>query len=295
MNTILYPVFTGCLFCLVILSGCVQPVSDCGNSLPSSAIVCYDGSCYPLKSETSSLSEKSTPPVKTPETSACTCGTTVPVYSVQPSKGLLVHYDFEDNFAQSGKVLDKSGNGRTAEVKGTVSPAIGISGTKGIWFSGSGYLQSPDNPAANRRDVTFSFWFKTDNPDANYKMASAASWNGGPGSGWTMATHVPEFWSDDGKGVLVPAPPNVSNEFLTGQWNHEVVTYDGNYIREFTNGKLINKWQSRGVPMGAGRPMAIGAWPGYGFYFIGDLDDFRIYDHTLTVEEISAMYQAANQ
>jgi hypothetical protein len=41
-------------------------------------------------------------------------------------------------------------------------------------------------------------------------------------------------------------------------------------------------WQTRGVPLGTGSPMAIGSWPDVGFLYTGSTDDFVIYDHPLT-------------
>lgn len=290
MEKIFYAAVTGALFVMVILSGCIGPDTNCGDTFCKPPDICCKGTCYPQCPENTYLNAQCACVVKSTASKATPGESQVVSNPVSSVQGLLVWYTFEDDLTRSGKVTDKSGNSRDAIVIGRVSTAQGITGTKGIRFSGSGYLQSPDNPVADQKDVTFSFWFRTNNPDANYKIASAACWNGGPGSGWTMATHVPEFWSDDGQGVLVPAQTNVANNFMPGSWNHEVVTYDGHFIREYTNGKLVNTWQSRGVPMGKGTPMAIGCWPGYGFYFIGDLDDYRIYDHALNGGEIVTLY-----
>ena len=117
--------------------------------------------------------------------------------SPAPEPPLLVRYDFEGDFLASGTVVDRSGNGHDAQVYGAVASATGISGGQGIAFNGNGYLQAASNPAAGKTDVTFSLWFKTEHPENNYKLASGAWWNWGPGSGWIMATHGPEFWSDD--------------------------------------------------------------------------------------------------
>ncbi len=291
MKKFLYAVVAGLLFVIVIISGCIGPDTNCGDALCKPPNVCCKGTCYQQCPENTYMTAQCACMVKSTVSPALASDSPAVSGPGSPVQGLLVWYNFEDDFTRSGSIADKSGNARDAIVKGKVSAAEGITGTKGIRFSGSGFLQSPDNPAADQKNVTFSFWFRTDNPDANYKIASAAWWNGGPGSGWTMATHVPEFWSDDRQGVLVPAQPNVANNFIPGSWNNEVVTYDGNVIREYTNGKLINTWQSRNVPMGKGTPMVIGCWPGFGFYFVGDLDDFRIYDHALAGKEIATMYQ----
>lgn len=207
--------------------------------------------------------------------------------------GLLVWYDFNDDFTTSGVVKDRSGSGRDAALTGSVARGNGILGTGGAAFNGNGFFLAPDNPAAGHKEVTFSFWFRTADPTRNYKFASAAEWRGGPGTGWTMATHRPEFWADDGpEDLIVPAQPNTDNEFVPGAWTHEAVVYDGKTMKEYTNGTLINSWQGRNVPMSQGVPMAVGGWPQFsGYNFVGSMDEFRIYDQALTAQEIAQLYR----
>ena len=208
-----------------------------------------------------------------------------------PPAPLLARYDFEGNFLTSGTVVDRSANGHDAQVYGAVTQAAGISGGQGIAFTGNGYLQAASNPAAGKTDVTFSLWFKTEHPEENYKLASGAWWNWGPGSGWIMATHGPEFWSDDTQGLLLPGQPNNENNFAVSKWIHEVVTYDGSRIKEYTNGQLINDWATTGAAIGRGNPMVVGAWPPFTAYnFQGSMDEFVIYDRSLTQQEVQALY-----
>ncbi len=130
-----------------------------------------------------------------------------------PPAPLLVRYDFESDFLASGTVVDRSGNGHDAQVSGAVASTTGISGGQGVSFDGNGYLQAVSNPAAGKTNVTFSLWFKTEHPENNYKLASGAWWNWGPGSGWIMATHIPEFWSDNGNSLYLPGQPSNENHF----------------------------------------------------------------------------------
>jgi hypothetical protein len=172
-----------------------------------------------------------------------------------------------------------------------VANATGIAGGQAIFFTGNGYVQAPSNPAAGRADVTFSLWFKTEHPENNYKLASGAWWNWGPGSGWIIATHIPEFWSDDGQGLVLPGQPNNDNQFAAGEWMHEAVTYDGSHIKEYTNGQLVNDWPTTGAAPGQGLPLAVGAWPSFqGYNFQGSIDEFRIYGRSLTQQEVQALY-----
>jgi hypothetical protein len=187
-------------------------------------------------------------------------------------------------------VTDRSGNGFDAQIIGTPGVTGGVSGGQAIAFPGDGYILAQGNPAAGRNKVSFSLWFKTDHPENNYKLASAAWWSGGPGSGWIMATHIPEFWSDDTYGVCLPDISNNDNHFQAGEWIHEMVTYDGQRMREYTNGQLVNDWPTTGAALGQGAAMAVGAWPSFGFNFQGSIDEFQIFARALTAQEVRAIY-----
>lgn len=204
---------------------------------------------------------------------------------------LLVWYDFEDDFLTSGIIADRSGNGHDAQVNGTVDVADGLFRGQAIFFSGNGYIQAESNPAAGRNTVSFSLWFKADHPENNYKLASAAWWSGGPGSGWILATHIPEFWSDDTQSLYLPGISNSENHFPAGEWVHEVVTYDGSRIKEYTNGQLVNDWPTTGAEIGQGQAMAVGAWPPFSAYdFQGSIDEFRLFGWALTPQQVQEIY-----
>ena len=226
--------------------------------------------------------------ILTTETSPAVSATQI---TLPANNDLLVRYDFEDNFLTSGYVIDRSGNGYDAQINGVVNTNKGIAGGQAIFFSGDGYILAKGNPAAGRNNISFSLWFMTDHPEENYKLASAAWWNGGPGSGWIMATHIPEFWSDDTKGLCIPDITNNDNHFPAGEWIHEVVTYEGNRIKEYTNGQLINDWPATGAAIGQGQAMAVGAWPMFSAYnFQGSIDEFEVFARSLTLQEIQELY-----
>lgn len=233
------------------------------------------------------------PPAPIPTLSPVATATKTKTHPPAPtaSNDLLVWYDFEGDYLTTGMITDRSGNGFDAQVYGSVGATEGISGDQAILFSGNGYIQAQTNPVAGRNIVSFSLWFKTDHPEANYKLASAAWWNGGPASGWILATHLPEFWSDDNNGLYLPDMEINDNYFTPGEWNHEVVTYDGSTIKEYTNGELVNDWPTTGAAIGQGLPMAVGGWPQYnGFNFQGSIDEFQIFGWALSPEEIQAIY-----
>lgn len=208
--------------------------------------------------------------------------------------GLIVWYPFDDDFVSAGVVRDASGNGHDAMVYGTVAEAGGVTG-QAIRFNGGygNYAQAATNPAGGRTQVTFSLWFKTPNPAANIKLVAAAWWYGGlNASGFIVGTHYPEMWADGQRPFWAEEVVHHENHFLAGAWNHQVVTYDGQFLREYTNGALINEWRTNGHPVGMGSPLAVGAWPQYGFPMYGEIDDFRMYDHAKSEADVLAMYCA---
>lgn len=61
-----------------------------------------------------------------------------------------------------------------------------------------------------------------------------------------VSTHIPEFWSDDTKSLYLPHISNNENHFPAGERVHEVVTYDGQHIREAH--PVDGWWLGGGIP-----------------------------------------------
>ena len=204
---------------------------------------------------------------------------------------LAVFYDFTDYDPATGHVPDKSGNGFDLSAVGQHATVTdGIAG-KGVMLDG-GYFQAKGNPLAGADIFTISLWFKTAEPMNNYKLASAAVWSGGNNaSGWNVGTHYSEFWADNRDGSLRGEPGWERHvEFVKGEWNHLVVTYDGAHVREYINGQQSAEIQGTGRLVGNGVPMHLGSW--MGFQFNGALDEVRIYRRALKAKEIQALNKA---
>lgn len=209
-------------------------------------------------------------------------------------KGLVAYYDFDDPLPSAGSVKDRSGNGADLGFVGKVPvSAPGVFG-RGVLLDG-GFLQGHTNVLAGADAFTFSLWFKTASPENNYKLASGSWWRGGPAaSGWVIGTHYPEFWADGGEGSLRQDTPGWERKvpLQRGAWNHLVVRYDREQIREYVNGQVAVECPATGRRLGYGAAMQVGAWM-FGFQFHGLMDDFRIYSRALDENEIKALYEAA--
>ena len=235
--------------------------------------------------------------------------------------GLILYYSFDiDN---GSTVIDQSsyGGSHNGQVVGSASHVSGnptdingdvVKGSGAFNFSGgvvslpSGDL-STRNPTAGLTKFTITLWFKSASPMSNYKLAGAAWWSYGPGSGWLVGTHYPEFWAQDhdtlrGAVDWEREPLFPEGTFRTNQWNFIAVTYDGNRIVEYINGNTDNHViQSKASPVKhANGPigdahtqrLSIGGWPSWsGHNFYGQIDEVHIYDRALTLDQLDGIYQ----
>ena len=205
-------------------------------------------------------------------------------------EGLLLHYDFEDPIKAEASVLDRSGHKVNAKAFGSPRQVEGIAG-KAIEFNGKNYLRVNSNPTKRLDRLSVSLWFKTADPKQNYKLVTTAVWYRGPGSGWTVGTHYPEFWDVERKGIRTGGTQR-KVPFVPGKWNHLVVVYDGRSVCEYVNGRLSRKYSATGKKIGDGGRFEIGAWHPYTAYnYKGAMDELRVYNRALSVEEIKLLYQ----
>jgi uncharacterized repeat protein (TIGR01451 family) len=78
-----------------------------------------------------------------------------------------------------------------------------------------------------------------------------------------------------------------------GQWIHYSTTYDGSTIKIYTNGVLDGQESYNGYISANSQPVVLGKWYGNynGYYFNGLIDEVRIYNRALSVDEIKAHYE----
>lgn len=82
-----------------------------------------------------------------------------------------------------------------------------------------------------------------------------------------------------------------TNAALEG-WVHVALTYDGNrIIRAYTQGQLRGSKTLGGVLSTGFSDLEIGTFAHW--YFTGKIDDFRIYDRALSVEEIQQLFEGS--
>jgi len=214
-------------------------------------------------------------------------------------EGLLVHYDFDNYIGSSRQVVDISGGGYNAVMRGPFMKAVpGAGGGHAISFpslgpvSGLYQIRSSGNPAAGIHNVSFMVLFRTPQLGYNSEIASAIS----PGiqkSGWSIGTLKDELWDDNGKSVYLNRKENYRAPVTPDTWTMKVITYDGSMLKEYINGVETGNWLASGDVLGSGGDLTIGSLQPLGFNFIGDIDDFRIYNYALDPKEVATLYKEA--
>ena len=72
------------------------------------------------------------------------------------------------------------------------------------------------------------------------------------------------------------------------QWSHLAATYDGTTLRLYVNGVVAASTPFTGDMATSTDPLRIGGNSVYGEYFVGVIDEVRIYYRALTAAEIGA-------
>ncbi|MEM4324137.1 MAG: phospholipase D-like domain-containing protein [Candidatus Nitrosocaldaceae archaeon] len=96
------------------------------------------------------------------------------------------------------------------------------------------------------------------------------------------------FEDANGKDYFVTSP----NTYNDGQWHYAVVTYDGSVLRLYVDGSLVaTRTNITAIPHTSNTPLVIGKDSNDSKrYFIGDIDEVRVYNRALTAQEVSDAY-----
>jgi hypothetical protein len=184
-------------------------------------------------------------------------------------------------------VNDYSGNEWHAHVEGTeqAQDALGKAGFAHRFSTGSDLIFIDNQPALNFRDaITLSFWSSPGNAGHEAFILSHGSWE----ERWKVSiTPDKELrWTvktENGVRDLDSSQPVVQNEFV-----HVTVVYSGYSMEMYINGVLDQFIGHDGLLMTTGKAISFGqksvGEPLY--YYIGILDEVRIYDQVLQPNEI---------
>lgn len=233
-----------------------------------------------------------------------------------PSKDPVVHYSFDANTVNDTTLNDISGNGHHATLVGgaTINEEDRIGKTGGaLELNGStGYVKLPDHliQSLNLEKATFSTWVQMDKNQANQRIFDFASETGRQVNRNTMylstqgdtgslefavVTPFTEKFSNDSTKLGLDYKYAVRNAGLlpTKTWQHVAITMDEFDAVLYVNGQEVKRSSTFNVEprmllettmnyIGKSRNSSHNL-------FDGKLDDFRIYNRALSVEEIATL------
>jgi hypothetical protein len=179
-------------------------------------------------------------------------------------------------------VADASGNGNTGTLNGATWTASGKYG-KALVFNGTNAIVTVNDSPGLRLSaaMTLEAWISPSavtaiwrdiiyKGDDNYYLEGTSTIAGRPAMGGTFANSLLY-----GPSALTP---NV--------WTHLAATYDGTTMKLYVNGILVASQPQSGPIVTSGNPLQIGGDSFYGQYFIGAIDEVRIYDRALSASEV---------
>jgi hypothetical protein len=205
-------------------------------------------------------------------------------------------WSFDSGTVSGSLVSDSSGNNILGIINSGVTPTAGKVG-QALTFNGTnGYVMfSNDTPAALNGSLTLSAWVKTSGSSGNQAIISKYDATGAE-YGYIFKV-LPSgnlglrFGGNNISGTreLADAGATVND----GQWHHvaAVITL-GQNVSFYIDGNLGSVIPAATMAGTQGLALEIGgsAWPPYGGYFAGSIDEVKIYKQVLTASDISLLY-----
>jgi hypothetical protein len=193
---------------------------------------------------------------------------------------------FAFNEGTGATVTDSSGNSNTGSVSGATWSTQGRNGGA-LQFDGVNdrvILNSSAslNPTSA---ITLEAWV--------FPTAAQGGWR-------TIIQHEVDayFLHASANGALQPAGGGTfagstdwtqsPTALAVSTWSHLALTYDGSTLRLYINGTQVKSVARTGAIETNSNPVSIGGNSAYGEYFLGRIDDVRIYNRALTPAELQA-------
>lgn len=225
---------------------------------------------------------------------------------------LIAYYSF------TGNALDQSGNGNHGKVLGSpqlttdrynnANSAYSFSTANAGFGTQNQEINIPFNPTFNTKTITVAAWvnpitygWSGNTPDYSVIISRFQDGYSNPnGQVWTLTCQTTKIESyilnassaNNQTNTLVASPTPIP----LNKWSHVAITYDGNTLKLYINGELIqsktsglilNTLSSSGISIGESFNAN-----GYWNPFNGKIDDVAIYGRALGETEMKSLYNS---
>ena len=198
---------------------------------------------------------------------------------------LLAHYAFEGNLNDNSSYnrhLTDVGSNITYSAADNQSNKSG----RAAWFNGSNTLAYTDNITLGD-NFTVAFWTKPDSTGMGHGYSALSSGDDIDNNKFQI-DYVP-----DNQIRFISSGGSITTDLTNNQWNHIVITKSDNStddktVRMYTGGSLrddesgvTTRWEK--IKIGKNRRQG-GHWKGY-------IDEFKLYNRTLSTQEVLDLYE----
>ncbi len=220
--------------------------------------------------------------------------------------GLIAYYPF------NGSAIDETGNGNDAEVYGATLTADRFNKPNSSYsFDGDfDYLQVEHNIAFETKEKSISFWFYkgsneigTSRLNNNLEAILYKAFDTGFSRDFSFELSRPEgpfnlFFAVGDENQRVMSIARLDESIESNQWYHVVgiIDSDGNNAI-YLNNALFSIESNDLNPVPNSAPLLFGKSSVQSLperYFLGKIDDVRLYNRVLTPKEITALFEIDN-
>jgi hypothetical protein len=214
-----------------------------------------------------------------------------------PRSGLIAHYNFNRDMAKdSSRIFDLSGNQNHGTVMGTVNYATDRFGVpcSALSFDGQSYVTVPSSRSLKKpqRGLSIAVWFRlSKGADFFNQWITICCKSNESGE----SPENPQY-----RMQATAQTVSINTEFterIIPQIKYEVwyfycYTFDGNKVITYLDGRIFFEMDYNSTLNSNDMPLEIGHdLPGAEEFFLGSMDDLRIFDRALSENEIDLLYQ----
>jgi surface protein len=215
----------------------------------------------------------------------CDIGAIEHTVTTDITTGLVAHYEFEDN------INDSTSNSSSDTLNGTATYAAGKYGKAFTFGNGNNFYSiNPQLPQGNDAR-TVSAWVNT----SRSTYGNIASWNS-----QSSTSQLYRFRTEQNTGkltVFFHGGHRISGDeesVPADTWTHVALTFDGTDFKFYINGSDVTSSQAESLsnPLDTnGDKLMVGYWEqNANEYFIGLMDDVRVYNRSLSSADVNALY-----